>query len=232
MCGRFTLRGSGAEIARHFDLPQAPALPPRYNVAPGQEIAAVCEPEPGRRRLERQRWGLVPRRSSGSRPLRPLVNARSETASRRRAFAEALRQRRCLIPADGFYEWGAPRGGPRRAFHVRLADEGLFGIAGLWEPGVGREGRTPPTCALLTTEANADLASLHDRMPAILLPEDYARWLDPRLDHPDELRALLRPLAPSTLEWIPVGGRVNRVEIDDPSCLEPPEPERQGVLRF
>jgi len=248
MCGRFTLRGSGGEVARHFELSETPTLSPRYNAAPGQAIAVVREPEPGRRSLEWQRWGLVPAGLPPGAGLRPLVNARSETAARRRSFAGALRRRRCLVPADGFYEWGAPGGGPRRPYHVRLADAGLFAIAALWEPlgqsageapapatrhpTAGSRPRVSATCALLTTPANATLAPVHDRMPAILWREDYARWLDPRVDDPEMLRELLQPLPAEAIERVPVGPRVNRVAVDDPSCLEPPTPESQPALPF
>jgi len=246
MCGRFTLRGSGGEVARQFALSETPTpeLSPRYNVAPGQEIAVVREPEPGDRCLEWQRWGLVPAGIPPAAGLRPLVNARSETAARRRSFAGALRRRRCLVPADGFYEWGAPGGGPRRPYHVRLAGGGLFGIAALWEPtanpGAERtasstakwQAEGSATCALLTTPANAALAPVHDRMPAIVRPEDYARWLDPRAEDPDALRELLQPLSAEQIELVPVGPRVNRVAVDDPACLEPPTEESQPPLPF
>jgi len=248
MCGRFTLRGSGGEVARHFALAETPTLSPRYNVAPGQEIAVVREAEPGRRSLEWQRWGLVPAGIPPGAGLRPLVNARSETAARRRSFADALRRRRCLVLADGFYEWGAPGGGSRRPYHVRLAGGGLFAIAALWEPAVhpAAEARAIPTthpraspkargtatCALLTTPANAALAAVHDRMPAIVRPEDYARWLDARQEDAAALRGLLQPLPDDRIEVVPVGPRVNRVAVDDPSCLEPPTPESQTALPF
>jgi putative SOS response-associated peptidase YedK len=232
MCGRFTLATSGAEIARHFGLGEVPVLAARFNVAPGQAIAVVraadaASPDASHvgtgtapaRTLALLRWGLVPAGSpkSGSGP-RP-INARAETAARRPAFRAAFARRRGIVPADGFYEWQRV-GRSSRPFWVRLRGGGLFGIAALWERGAGPDGPLE-TCALLTTEASAPLRTLHDRMPGILDPADYWRWLDPALEDADALEPLLRPLADDRLELRPVTRRVNDVREDDVRLLEP-----------
>jgi putative SOS response-associated peptidase YedK len=229
MCGRFTLRRPGREVARHFELDAVPELTPRYNAAPGQEVAVVRARAGGGRALEPRRWGLVPPWADDPRIGSRMINARSESADRRPAFAEALRRRRCLVPADGFFEW-ATRGGERRGFHVHLPDQGLFGMAGLFESWRGPGGELLETCAILTTDANTRLRDLHDRMPVILAPADYARWLNPNCHDPAALRPLLHPCAPETLEISAVGPRVNRVEHDDPACLAPAGPPAQGEL--
>jgi putative SOS response-associated peptidase YedK len=233
MCGRFTLATSGAEIARHFGLGEVPDLAPRFNVAPGQAIAVVRagvdpagrdasgagpEATPARA-LALLRWGLVPAWSPapGSSP-RP-INARAETAARRPAFRTAFARRRGIVPADGFYEWQRI-GRSSRPFWVRLRGGGLFGIAALWERCPGPDGPLE-TCALLTTEASAPLRSLHDRMPVILDPAGYRRWLDPGIEDAEALEPLLRPLADDRLELRPVTRRVNDVREDDVHLLEP-----------
>jgi putative SOS response-associated peptidase YedK len=229
VCGRFTLRRPGGEVARHFELQEVPELAPRYNAAPGQDVAVVRAEATGMRRLEARHWGLVPPWADDPRVGSRMINARSESAERLPAFAEALRLRRCLVPADGFFEWVA-RGRERRAFHVRLPDDGLFGMAGLWETWRGPGGEIVESCAILTTAANTYLRRLHDRMPVILAPGDYARWLDPGQRAPAALRPLLRPYPDGALLLAPVGPRVNRVENDDPDCLAPAEPPAQGEL--
>ena len=208
MCGRFTLRVGGRALAEHFELAETPDLEARYNIAPAQDVAVVRETADAGRALDALRWGFGP---DGR-----LINARSETAAERPSFASAFRERRCLVPADGFFEWtGPPRA--RRAVHVRVGGAHLFAMAGLWQ---GR------ACTILTTDAHPTLRRVHDRMPVILDPAAYARWLDPKRSDPAELRDLLRPW-PGELELVPVGSRVNRIEHDDPACLEP---DPQGDL--
>lgn len=226
MCGRFTLQRDPAEIAVHFGLAETPALAPRYNIAPGQDVAIVREAEtPGAapaRLLEMRRWGLVPRwardPSIGSR----LVNARAETAAGKPAFRSALRRRRCLLPADGFYEWKGAKG-RRRPFHVALPGGGLFAIAGLFEHWEDPQGTALETVTLLTREANERLRPLHARMPVLIEAEDYGCWL---CDPVDRAARLLGP-APSrlaeTLEIRPVGSYVNDVRHEGPPCLAPDE---------
>ena len=228
MCGRFTLRGSGAQVAEHFDLTDAPQLEPRYNVAPGQDVAVV-RAAADRRILEERRWGLVPSWAKDPGIGARMINARSETAATKRAFGSALRRRRCLIPADGFYEWsGAP--GQRVPFHLALAQDGLFGMAGLYETWQGPGGEIVESCSILTRDADAVVRAIHERMPVLLPPAAYAAWLDPEPLEPDALEALLGRPRQDPLHLTPVSTRVNRVEFDDAGCLEPPADPPQASL--
>ncbi len=233
MCGRFTLGRSPREVAETFELEETPELAPRFNIAPGQAIATIGADAGSARRLVLRRWGLVPHWSEGPGAGVRLINARSETAATRPAFREAFRRRRCLVPADGFYEWSAPRergdAGPRQPFHIGLPGGALFAIAGLWERWDGPDGRRLESCTLLTTAANARIAEIHDRMPAILLPADCAAWLDPERREPTQLEPLLQPLAPEAMELRPVSPRVNDVRCDDADLLAPYEPPPRPV---
>jgi putative SOS response-associated peptidase YedK len=222
MCGRFTLTRSGEEVAEAFGLDQAPEIVPRYNIAPSQPVLAVRQLAPeAARTCALLRWGL-----KSAPDDKPLINARAETAATRGAFRAAFAQRRCLVPADGFYEWEGPSGArKRRPFHLRLRDGGLFGLAGLWEPGPEGE---PGTLTILTTPPNRLVERIHDRMPLILQPADYSRWLDPGTPVPS-LRPLLGPYPAVHMESYPVGPAVNNPRADDPSCLLPAG-EADGVV--
>ena len=228
MCGRFTLTSTPEALAERFGLDAPPGTAPRFNIAPGQEVLAVRASSTGTRRAEPLRWGLVaPWSSPGQGP--PLINARSETAALRPAFRDAFRARRCIVPANGFYEW-ADLGGYRQPYWIAPPGGALFGIAGIWERWTAPDGARLESCALLTTAANERIAALHDRMPAILAPAQYAAWLDPAQDVA-ALGALLAPLASDALALRPVGTRVHRLENDDPSLLDAvPEPPRQASL--
>jgi putative SOS response-associated peptidase YedK len=231
MCGRFTLTSTPEELARRFGLDAPPALAPRYNIAPGQDVLAVRAHAGGGRAAVPLRWGLVPAWSDVGAATAGgmMINARAETAATRPAFRDAFRARRCIVPASGFYEW-ASRGDFRQPYWIAPRDDAPWGIAGLWERWIGPDGARLESCALLTTAANARIADLHDRMPAILAPADYAAWLDPAQES-GALAALLAPLASDALEVRPVGTRVNRVENDDAALLDAvPEPPRQPSL--
>jgi len=231
MCGRFTLTSTPEELARRFGLDALPSVSPRYNIAPGQEVLAIRSHAGGGRAAALLRWGLVPAWSdpAAASASGPLINARAETAAARPAFRDAFRQRRCIVPASGFYEW-ANRGDFRQPYWIAPNDGMPFGIAGLWERWSAPDGARLESCALLTTAANARVAELHDRMPAILAPADYAAWLDPGRGVA-ALSELLAPVASGALALRPVGTRVNRVENDDAACLDAvPEPPRQQTL--
>lgn len=214
MCGRFTLTKSGEEVAEAFGLDAAPELVPRYNIAPSQPVLAVQQlAREAKRRAALLRWGL-----KSAPDDKPLINARSETAATRGAFRDSFARRRCLVPADGFYEWQGPKGTKnRQPFHLRLQGGALFGFAGLWEPGPEGEAGT---LALLTTSPNAVVEPIHDRMPLIVSPADYVRWLDPATP-PPALRPLLGPYPAARMEAFVVGFAVNNPRLDDPSCLDP-----------
>ncbi|WP_085556369.1 SOS response-associated peptidase [Azospirillum agricola] len=216
-----------SELQRIFGVPDKPNLKARWNVAPTQDIPIVREEEDGRR-LALARWGLVPHWAADPAIGARMINARAESAAEKPAFREALRRRRCLVPLDGFYEWTAA--GPRRQGHViRRRDRAPFALAGLWEIWRGPKGGPPPerpleSVTIVTTTANATLSALHERMPVVLDPADWERWLDPAAPLP-AVQALLRPAPDDWLEVAVVGPRVNSVRNDDPSCLDPPSPQ-------
>jgi len=218
VCGRFFLTVSGEEIRRQFRCVNRIDWQERYNIAPGQTIPVV-RLQGDRRRMEKQRWGLIPAWSRDETIGHRLINARSETLAERPAFREAFKHRRCLIPASGFYEWQRT-GSRKQPYAIRRRDGGLLAFAALWEcwrhPVSGTEIRT---CVIVTTEANRLLQPLHRRMPAILEESDWAAWLDPTGTPPSPT-----PCRDDLLEAYPVGFHVNDPRHDDPGCLEPRQP--------
>jgi len=224
MCGRFTLTAPDELVAEAFGLDEPPQLSARYNIAPAQPVAVVRRAVGGRPRLDTARWGFPARGTPGADAdaAALLVNARSETAASKPSFREAFARRRCLIPADGFYEW---RRGRREAFHFRLLEGSVFAFAGLWEPGAGSA--AADACVILTTDANGLVAEIHDRMPVILPPTAYAAWLDPAGADLGRLRELLRPYRAEKMGARPVGPFVNDARHEGPRCLEAP---RQASL--
>ena len=218
MCGRFTLTKSGEEVAEAVSLDEEPELVPRYNIAPSQPVLVVRQVAPDvAPTAALSRWGLVPRVAPEG---RPLINARAETAATRGVFKDAFVRGRCLVPADGFYEWKGQKGSKRQPFHIRLQGGGLFGLAGLVEPGM-EPGSS--TLTILTTAPNELVEKIHERMPVIVPRSDYARWLDPRAT-PLTLRPLLGPYPAATMESWPVGPGVNNARLDDKACLDAPSP--------
>ncbi len=216
MCGRFNLTADGEEIAEAFDLETVPELAPRFNIAPSQPIAAIgVQPRTGRRGLTQLLWGLAPKAVPLS---RRQINARAETAGRTPAFRDAFAHRRCLIPAPGFYEW-QPSAGARRPWLLRMANGAVFAFAGIWEPP--ESPGEVASCAILTTEPNELARRVHDRMPAILDPADYAAWLDPSVTSSVRLAPLLRPFPSGAMTAFPVSAAVNNPAFDDPSCVLP-----------
>jgi len=230
MCGRFTLRAPASVIAEQFALFELPPFTPRFNIAPSQPVAVV-RLAPGRGgpdaaepdgELVWLRWGLVPSWAKDPAVGNRMINARAETAAEKPAFRAAMKRRRCLVAADGFYEW--QRRGPGRRkqpYFIHRRDDAPFAFAGLWESWEGADHSYLETCTLLTTEANDLMRPIHDRMPVILAPEHYAPWLD--LPHPDprSLTPLLRPAPSDPLEALPVGTYVNRPGNEGPNCIEP-----------
>jgi putative SOS response-associated peptidase YedK len=219
MCGRFSLRTSGQVLADQFSLPDVPTLAPRYNIAPTQAVVVVRQQEVGRT-LAPMRWGLIPGWASAPAVGAGMINARAETVAEKPAFRTAFIWRRCLIPADGFYEW-QHTDGQKQPFFFQLHGQQPFAFAGLWETWYGADGTVIQSCTLLTTEANGVLRPIHARMPVILQPEDYARWLDPALRQPDPLLTLLRPYPEAGMQVYPVSTHVNRATNDDPQCIAP-----------
>ena len=232
MCGRYTLHTEKEALAERFEFDPAALAPQsaRYNIAPTQNVLTL-RAAGGARRPELMRWGLVPSFAKEIGSLAHTINARVETLAVRSAFKESLRAKRCLVLADGFYEW-EPAGGPRKSklpYLVARADGEPFAMAGLfaeWRRRGELLGETLLSCAIVTTAANAAVARLHDRMPVILPREAEARWLDPTLDGDTEaLLALLSPVPPAELTSHPVSRRVNSVKNDDPSLLQPDDSE-------
>lgn len=221
MCGRFTLTTPGETLAEAFGLDEPPEVAPRYNIAPTQPVAAVRRiPAGAPRSLSLLRWGLVPTWSREPRGRTLLINARAESLSDKPAFREPFERRRCLIPADGFYEW-RHAGAQREAFLVRRADGRPFAFAGLWELPAERDPGVEGTCTIITTEPNESLRDIHDRMPVILNPEDWNRWLDPELRRVSVLRPLLRPLPADQFTLTRVGSAVNNAGNETPDCAQP-----------
>jgi len=221
MCGRYTLSSPDASIAELLDLSVAPSLAPRYNIAPSQLVAVLRTP-PARevRELELLRWGLVPGWAKDAAIGNRLINARCETAAEKPSFRTALRRRRCLVVADGFYEW-RKLDRRRQPCHIRMVDGRPFTFAGLWEHWQSPDGEPVESCTILTTAANELLAPIHERMPVILAPGDHALWLDPAVTDAARVQPLLRPYSPTELVAQPVSTHVNSPRNDDPRCIEP-----------
>ncbi len=223
MCGRFTLRASASVVAEHFAIFELPPFAPRFNIAPSQPVAVVrLAPGGGEptRELVWPRWGLIPSWAKDPAIGNRMINARAETVAEKPAFRGAFRRRRCLLPADGFYEWQG-RGRGKQPYFIRLRDEGLFGFAGLWEHWEGPDHSAVESCTLLTTEPNDLIRQIHDRMPVILSPEDYACWLDPSVEEAGQLLSLLRSFPSDAMTAHPVDTLVNSPANDDPQCVEP-----------
>jgi putative SOS response-associated peptidase YedK len=220
MCGRFALRTSGKALADFFGLTGEPAVEPRYNIAPSQPVAVVRTAAAGAgRELAWLRWGLIPPWAQDPALGNQMVNARVESAATRPAFRGAFRHRRCLVPADGFYEWQRTNGN-KQPYYVTRLDGRPLAFAGLWEVW-DRGGGPIESCTILTTAADDRLAALHDRMPVLLEPEAYARWLDPAVQDPAQLQRLLRPYPSEALALRRVGPQVNDPRNDGPRCIEP-----------
>jgi putative SOS response-associated peptidase YedK len=245
MCGRFTLHHSTAEIAERFAVQKVLFEPePRYNIAPSQSIAVVTQGGPqNERRLEGFKWGLVPFWAKEPSIGNKMINARVESLAEKASFKYALTQRRCLIPADGFYEWksdghtATTKKGARQPMHIHLQDRQLFAFAGLWEewrPKEEPDAKPLRSCTIITTTPNKLLATMHHRMAVILRPEDEAAWLNPNLREPDDILSLLRPYPDDGMEAFPVANLINAPAFDAPDCILPMEadatPAEQGSL--
>ncbi|MBV8206708.1 MAG: SOS response-associated peptidase [Acidobacteria bacterium] len=216
MCGRYRLSHRAEALRKHFGVDTEVDWAPRYNIAPTDPVAAIRQ-SAGRpvREFARMRWGLVPPWAKDVNTGARMINARSETAAELPAFREAFRSRRCLIPADGFYEWQR-RDGSKQPFCFELDGGAIFALAGLWERWPGTGGMPLESCSILTTSPNRLVADVHDRMPVILATEHYDLWLDPGFHDVASLAGMLQPYAAGNMRRFPVSTRVNSVRNDDP----------------
>jgi putative SOS response-associated peptidase YedK len=223
MCGRFTLFSDGAELARLFGCGYDVPLSPRYNIAPGQPLLVVRHAEgagPALRQMAMLRWGLIPSWASDANFGFKCINARSETAADKPAYRSAFRHRRCLILADGFFEW-QKKGKEKLPFLFRLRDGAPFAFAGLWERWSGPHGDGRETCTILTTEANDLVRPFHERMPVILPAEFHGDWHDPKTTAPQWLQTVLRPYPAEAMQAVPVSSWVNDARHEGPECVRP-----------
>ena len=220
MCGRFTLTTDLQEVAERFCVtpPATADFNPRFNIAPSQSVIVIGDN--GQRLLQSMQWGLIPHWAKDPAIGNRMINARAETLAEKPSFCEALKKRRCLIPADGFYEWQKV-GKVKQPMRIVLKTRAPFGLAGLWDRWISPEKKEILTCTIITTVANELIREIHDRMPVILQREDEARWLDPGLTDPVQLLPLLRSYPSELMEYYPVSRQVNSPRVDVPGNIEP-----------
>jgi len=220
MCGRFSL-GATIRVGQLFDVPNWSDTPPRYNIAPSQDVPAVIQNrETGAREYRPFKWGLVPSWAKDPAIGNRMINARSETAATKPTFRKPLRERRCLILADGFYEWKR-EGLRKQPYYIKFRDGEPFAFAGLWDHWAPADGEPLETCTILTTTPNEVLQPLHDRMPAILPRDAYNVWLDPAMRDAEPLQILLTSYPAEEMTTYPVSTRVNNPAYDAPECIAP-----------
>lgn len=219
MCGRYRLSAKERYLRDHFGLEGEVSWSPRWNIAPTQPIPIVRQDrkEP-KRTFGLVRWGLIPYWAKDASIGFKTINGMSETAAEKPAFRDAMRRRRCLIPADAFYEWRKTGAKEKQPYSFGMIDDTVFAFAGLWERWRDPAGEFVETCTILTTTPNALVADVHDRMPAILKPEDYDLWLDPGMTNVALIADVLRPIDPRLMKKYPVSTRVNRADNDDQEC--------------
>jgi putative SOS response-associated peptidase YedK len=223
MCSRYSFISPPEAVRAYFGYCDTPNFPARYNVAPTQTVAVVARDREGVRRFRPMRWGLLPPFVKDPKKFPTLINARSEEVLDKPSFRHAMRYRRCLVPADGLYEWTGPKG-KRRPFLLRPRAGGLIAFAGLYERWRDGEGGEIDTVAILTCPANAIIAPLHDRMPVVLAPEHFAAWLDVKATPADQAARLLQPAADDLFEAIELHPKINDSKRDEPAIQEPLEP--------
>ncbi|MEJ8571687.1 SOS response-associated peptidase [Microbaculum marinum] len=220
MCGRYALTLPPQAVREFMGFLELPNFPPRYNIAPTQPIAVV-RLSSGARSFTLMRWGLLPSWVKDPKDFPTLINARSEGAAAKPAFRAAMRRRRCLIPADGFYEWQKTHNGRKVPHLIRRPGGAPFAFAGLWESWMGADGSEIDTATIMTTAANDHLRPLHDRMPVIVMPDDFDRWLDATDRPADDVADLLRAAPEDYFEAFPISTRVNSVANDDADIQAP-----------
>lgn len=220
MCSRYNLTVQVEAVRAYFQVEKGEPYPPRYNIAPSQPVLILRLDHARERELALVRWGLIPSWAKDPARLSNLFNARAESAAEKASFRGAMRHRRCLVPANGFYEWTG-KAGARQPHLIRRPDSGLMAFAGLWESWLGADGSEIDTMAVLTVAANSTLSSLHERMPAILQPADFDAWLDTRGFSAEMAAEMLRPAPADLLEHVTVDPRLNNARNEGPELIAP-----------
>ncbi|MBA3613345.1 MAG: SOS response-associated peptidase [Nitrospirales bacterium] len=221
MCGRFTRKENFQNLAEQLGLKVLPPFNPRYNIAPSQLVACVrTNLESRQRECTELKWGLVPSWAKDPGIGNKLINARGETVAEKPAFRKAFKHQRCLVLADGFYEWKR-EGNTKQPYYIRFKDHRVFAFAGLWERWEQPEAKPLESCTLITTGPNAVMEPIHHRMPVILSFKDYADWLDPSFQFVERINAMLRPYPSEEMEAYPVSQLVNNPRNDQPECVIP-----------
>ncbi len=223
MCGRYALYSDKQAIENHFGVTvsEENLLEPDYNIAPGSVKPAVLIRGTQERIITALKWGFIPSFVKNPADWKPLTNARSETVNEKPSFRKAFHRQRCIIPANGFYEWKDFGGGKKTPFYIRLLNQDLFGLAAIFDTYTDDDGSETQTFAILTTEANTLLQPLHDRMPVILNEEDYNLWLDPVNPRPEALQPILRPYPTEDMSTFKVPSKVNNPENNGPELISP-----------
>ena len=229
MCGRFTLTQSAEALAEVFHVQQRLDLEAQYNIAPTQNVVILLHnTETNKREFHKFRWGLIPSWAKDPTISTKLINARAETIAEKPSFRSAFKQRRCLVVADGFYEWQRHQG-KKQPFYFQLRDEQPFGFAGLWENWTNPDGEEISSCTIVTTAANELLQPIHDRMPVIVSPQDYDLWLDPQQQKPQALQHLLSPYPASEMTAYPVSTLVNSAKHNSAECIIPLDEQNSSL---
>ena len=230
MCGRYRLSRRKELIAGYFDMVDEIDWEPHYNIAPTKNVGIIRQ---GRtqpvRKFALVRWGLIPYWAKDPSIGQKMINARSETILDKPAFREAFQNRRCLVPANGFYEWKRT-GRSKQPIHIGMQDDSLFAFAGIWDRWKDTSGNLVETCSILTTTPNSLLADIHNRMPVILQPQNYELWLDPGFKDLDTLTAMLKPFDPAQMKCYPVSTLVNSPANDNSACAAEVEPAQRPSL--
>lgn len=222
MCGRYRLTAKERWLSEYFSIPAEDIeWAARWNIAPTDEVATIRQDRHGPKRIfAKMRWGLVPYWAKDISIGASMINAVSETAAEKPAFKESMKKRRCLIPADGFYEWKKLGPKAKQAYNIGMKEDGVFAFAGLWDRWKSPEGKEVLSCTVLTTEANPLLKDIHNRMPVIIEKDDYDIWLDPGMTDPNKLADLLKPFDSRKMRIYPVNSTVNSVKNQGPECAE------------
>jgi putative SOS response-associated peptidase YedK len=217
MCGRFTLRTTPQEVAKAFDLADAPSFSPRFNISPTQQVLAI-RLQDGKRQASFHQWGLIPSWADDPKIGYRMINARADGVAAKPSFRSAFKKSRCLVVADGFYEW-KKTGSAKQPFFIRLKNDRPFAFAGLAEHW-HRDDKAIDSCTIITTDPNELTSEVHDRMPVILSPDDYALWLDPEFEDKEKLQSFLRPYPAEEMTAYAVSTLVNSPKNESPACVD------------